>query len=284
MAAAASSRRAAMGRQLRDVQQRFDIPVLFGGEGSSDGIVLSDFAGTRTNALRGLVIQQSLGLGGRAMVTGLPCGVDDYSSASTISHEYDQAVRREGLWSVFVAPVKVLGTTQALLYAATRRGTGLGDRAKLALARAARGLATELAVLAEVERRLVDRQAEATMTRSAPPWSQARLERLRSAHAELRAITSATADPELRQRLHHLSGTLTDIMSDQPDASTLQLSPRELDVVAQISLGCSNAEAAARLALRPETVKAYLRSAMRKLDAHTRFEAVVNARRCGLLP
>ncbi|RFU42340.1 DNA-binding response regulator, partial [Actinomadura logoneensis] len=63
-----------------------------------------------------------------------------------------------------------------------------------------------------------------------------------------------------------------------------RLSPRELDVLAQVALGCTNAEAAARLGLLPETVKSYLRSAMRKLDSHTRTEAVSTARRQGLLP
>ncbi len=62
------------------------------------------------------------------------------------------------------------------------------------------------------------------------------------------------------------------------------VSPRELDVLAQVALGCSNAEAGRRLSLLPETVKSYLRSAMRKLGASTRFEAVVAARRQGLLP
>ena len=37
-------------------------------------------------------------------------------------------------------------------------------------------------------------------------------------------------------------------------------------------------------AVGPETVKSYLSSAMVKLDAHTRHEAVVRARRLGLLP
>jgi DNA-binding CsgD family transcriptional regulator len=41
---------------------------------------------------------------------------------------------------------------------------------------------------------------------------------------------------------------------------------------------------AERLTLTRETVKAYLRSAMRKLDARTRHEAVVLARRQMLLP
>ncbi|MFC6932444.1 response regulator transcription factor [Actinomadura yumaensis] len=49
-------------------------------------------------------------------------------------------------------------------------------------------------------------------------------------------------------------------------------------------MGCTNAEAAQRLGLLPETVKSYLRSAMRKLDSHTRLEAVSTARRAGLLP
>ncbi|GAA2927833.1 hypothetical protein GCM10010446_10440 [Streptomyces enissocaesilis] len=53
-----------------------------------------------------------------------------------------------------------------------------------------------------------------------------------------------------------------------------------LPCVAAVS---TNAGAGERLGLRPETVKGYLRSAMRKLGAHTRLEAVV-ARRAGLLP
>jgi len=62
------------------------------------------------------------------------------------------------------------------------------------------------------------------------------------------------------------------------------LAPRELDVLAQVALGCTNSETAQRLSLRPETVKSYLRSAMTKLGARTRHEAVVRARRLGFLP
>jgi DNA-binding CsgD family transcriptional regulator len=57
-----------------------------------------------------------------------------------------------------------------------------------------------------------------------------------------------------------------------------------VDVLACVAAGATNGGAAARLGLRPETVKGYLRSAMRKLGAHTRLEAVVAARRAGLLP
>lgn len=67
-------------------------------------------------------------------------------------------------------------------------------------------------------------------------------------------------------------------------ATTIALTSREVDVLACVAMGATNAVAAQRLGLRPETVKAYLRSAMRKLGAHTRLEAVVAARRAGLLP
>lgn len=51
-----------------------------------------------------------------------------------------------------------------------------------------------------------------------------------------------------------------------------------------IALGCTNAATARRLCLEAETVKAYLRSATRKLGAHGRHQAVAAARRHGLLP
>lgn len=59
------------------------------------------------------------------------------------------------------------------------------------------------------------------------------------------------------------------------------MSPWELDVLAQVALGCTNAEAAQRLSLQPETVSSYLRSAAAKLGACTRHEAVSKARKSG---
>jgi DNA-binding CsgD family transcriptional regulator len=55
-------------------------------------------------------------------------------------------------------------------------------------------------------------------------------------------------------------------------------------VLAQIALGCTNAEAAERLSLKPETVKSYLRSAAAKLGTRTRHESVSKARRARLIP
>ena len=62
------------------------------------------------------------------------------------------------------------------------------------------------------------------------------------------------------------------------------LSPREFDMLAQVALGKRNGQIAAQLALTEATVKSYLSTAMRKLNASTRYEAVIAARRAGLIP
>jgi len=83
-------------------------------------------------------------------------------------------------------------------------------------------------------------------------------------------------------RLQQISDRL---IAKGPGAAEINpLSPRELDVLAMVAVGCGNAEAARRLGLLPETVKSYLRNAMRKLGTHGRMETIVTARRLGYLP
>jgi DNA-binding CsgD family transcriptional regulator len=77
---------------------------------------------------------------------------------------------------------------------------------------------------------------------------------------------------------------LTRALAGGPDPDAPRLARREIDVLSQVALGCSNQAVAQRLSLGPETVKSYLRSAMRKLDAHSRHEAVATARRLGIIP
>jgi DNA-binding NarL/FixJ family response regulator len=109
---------------------------------------------------------------------------------------------------------------------------------------------------------------------------------VREAHSELRALALRIPDPHLRQELMAACARLATAATEPGDRDTrpVALTPRELDVLTAIASGATNASAAVRLRLRPETVKSYLRSAMRKLGAHTRLEAVVAARRAGLLP
>ncbi|MYW44316.1 helix-turn-helix transcriptional regulator, partial [Streptomyces sp. SID161] len=94
------------------------------------------------------------------------------------------------------------------------------------------------------------------------------------------ALAPRITDPRLRGELLAACGLLT----APPRDGGVTLAPRELDVLSWVAAGATNARVAARLGIGPETVKGYLRSAMRKLGAHTRGEAVTAARGAGLLP
>lgn len=254
------------------------LPVAFGGlvEAGRPWLRITELTGTRTPALCALAVTSGNGLGGKAVALGRPCAVTDYSASRRISHEYDAPVAVEGLRSVLAVPVVVRRRVRGVLYGALRTAQPLGDRMLHAAVEAARDVEQAL-VAREEARGLLDAvraepaaQAEAGSVR----------ERMREAHAALRALAPRIADPAVRAQLLEACGLLAP--GGEPGA--VRLAPREVDVLACVAAGATNAVAAERLGLRPETVKSYLRSAMRKLGARTRGEAVVAARRAGVLP
>lgn len=269
----------ALRAEIRQVARRASVPVVFGGAVDGDTLLLTEFVGTVTSGLRGLSVLRTSGLGGQAMEYRRPTSVADYRVASTITHHYDAPVAGEGLRSVIAVPVVVADQPRAVLYAATRGAGPLGDRTAEVVVQAGRRLAAEIAIRDEVDRRV------RLLALAAPPTATpAATEELREIHADLRALVAATGDSALRARLSGVCDRLTGVLTGEPRASAPRLSRRELDVLAQIALGCTNQEAALRLSLGAETVKSYLRQAMSKLDAGTRHEAVALARRHGLLP
>ena len=66
--------------------------------------------------------------------------------------------------------------------------------------------------------------------------------------------------------------------------AVLGLSPRELDVLAEIAAGHSNKEIAARLHVSPNTVKTHVARLYEKLGARRRTDALRRARELGLVP
>ncbi|WP_026872457.1 response regulator transcription factor [Inquilinus limosus] len=76
---------------------------------------------------------------------------------------------------------------------------------------------------------------------------------------------------------------LTAASARAPDASAPPLTPRERDCLAWIARGASSKQAARGLALSVHTVNEYVASAMRKLRATSRSEAVATALSLGLL-
>jgi len=259
----------AVRAELRRVAVEGGVPVLFGGEVQGDALLLSEFVGTRTWLLRVLVVRSNSGLGGASMVEGRPLSVADYRNASTITHDYDAPVLSEGIRSVLAVPVIVDGVPRAMLYGAYRSGAPFGGRAADLMVGSSRRLAEELRIRDEVDRRLRLREAQQTGT--------ANPETIREVYAGLRTLASRS-DADTGAELHRLADLLSAPSED------VHLTPRELDVLAQIALGCTNAEAAERLSLKTETVKSYLRSAAAKLGTRTRHESVSRARRARLIP
>ncbi|WP_282082456.1 helix-turn-helix transcriptional regulator [Streptomyces tendae] len=272
-AADAAQIRSALARLRRTT----GLPVAFGGlvESGRRQVRISELSGTATTALSALAVTAGNGLGGRAVALSRPCAVTDYTVSRQISHEYDLPVAAEGLRSVLAVPVVVRRRVRGVLYGALRSAQPLGDRTLSAAVAAAR----------DAEQALVLRdEADELLTAAAPapgPADGAAWEQVREAHAALRALAPRITDPALRDELLRACGLL--VAGDGPVPGP-RLAPREVDVLACVAGGATNGEAAERLGVGPETVKSYLRSAMRKLGARTRTEAVAAARRTGRLP
>ncbi|MFE9308042.1 response regulator transcription factor [Streptomyces sp. NPDC006706] len=255
------------------------LPVAFGGlvEPGRPRVRISELTGTTTLALRALAVSSGNGLGGKAVALARPCAVTDYSLSPRISHEYDVPVAAEGLRSVLAVPVVVRRRVRGVLYGALRTAQPLGDRTLSAAVEAARDV--EQALVAEEQAR--DLLAASRAEPAPDPADGVAWEQVREAHAALRALAPRISDPGLRAELLDACGLLTTAAAPMAGVS---LAPREIDVLTCVAAGATNAAAATRLGLSPETVKSYLRAAMRKLGAHTRGEAVATARRAGVLP
>ncbi|MFD4019947.1 response regulator transcription factor [Streptomyces sindenensis] len=271
-----------MQAALARLRRTSGLPVVFGGLlTDARHARIAELNGAQTSALRGLVISAGSGLGGKAIALSRPCAVTDYAASRHISHEYDAAVAAEGLRSVVAAPVVVRRAVRGVLYGALRTPVTLGDRTFDAVVAAARDVEQSLAVR-DSTRQLLAAGRERVSDPDAVPGTW---EDVREAHRDLRALVPKVVDPNLRDELLKVCGRLASASGARAStAREVRLAPREVDVVACVAAGATNAAAAERLGLRPETVKGYLRSAMRKLGAHTRLEAVVAARRAGLLP
>jgi LuxR family transcriptional regulator, regulator of acetate metabolism len=264
-------------RALARLRRTTGLPVAFGGlvEAGRPRIRISELSGTATTSLLALAVTSGNGLGGKTVALARPCAVADYSLSRQISHEYDAAVAAEGLRSVLAVPVVVRRRVRGVLYGALRDARPLGDRTLSAAVDAARDVEQALVVGDEVREVLAAARAEPGHG-DASAWEQ-----VREAHTALRALAPRIGDPALRAELLDACALLA---GDAEPATEVALAPRELDVLACVAAGATNAVAADRLGVSAETVKAYLRSAMRKLGAGTRGEAVVAARRAGLLP
>nr|WP_040510686.1 LuxR C-terminal-related transcriptional regulator [Gordonia soli] len=258
---------------LRRVRRHSGVPLAFGGVvEDAANLRLKHFVGTTVGALDGVAVDVGHGLGGKVIALNRPIVVDDYLKTPRITHRYNQIIAAEGLRAMAAAPVIVDRSPIAVLYGALHTTDPIGDRTLQVLATEARA----------VEQQVVAARAVVEHDGRTPEVSALR-DRLAGAYAQLRLVARELDDAELADQLQRISDSLLDgaRSTEQP---TVSLTAREVDVLASVALGHSNARIAETLGVTAMTVKGYVKDAMRKLDASTRLEAVVRARAVGILP
>ncbi len=116
--------------------------------GEDNAVMMRAIIGARTDQLDSLVIEPEHGLGGRAAVGRRPVAVTDYSQDSSITHDYDGAVRAEGLRAIMAAPIVRAHRLYGMLYVARRSPSPWSEEDKSEL----QGLARQTAIAMEVAR------------------------------------------------------------------------------------------------------------------------------------
>lgn len=96
-------------------------------------------------------------------------------------------------------------------------------------------------------------------------------------------IVSGESDRRAATLLEAIGGRMTARGDRGVSTPRTVLRPRELDVLREVATGASNGEVADALDLQVSTVKSNLKSAMRKLHAGNRVQAINAAQREGLL-
>jgi DNA-binding CsgD family transcriptional regulator len=257
--------------RLHRLQRTSGLPVVFGGpvRATSAGprLVIERLVGTVGQSLHGLAVDSGHGVGGAVVRDAALVRVEDYAATKGITHHYDRiVVEEERLTSMVAVPVLVRGTVQAVLYGAVREG-GIGDRAVRSAAVVANLLQRDLEAALAVPVLGVDPQDPARLTAAAL--------------ADLAALIAETSDPSVGERLSRILADLGGPDLNQRPHGVAQLTPREVEVLRLVHHGATNLEVAAELGLSPETVKAYLGTAMRRLGASSRMVAARTARQWG---
>lgn len=246
---------------------------------SDNRLQISHWIGLRTPALHKLVIDEGVGVGGRVLQLRRPVGVSDYMRATVITHDLDALIQDEGLHSVVAVPVFVQREIRGVLYVGVHSPVRLGDKVIEEVTMTARVLEQDLAVNAASRRSEGVRGG--TASKQGRMMNGAEWEQIRSTHSKLRMLANRIEQDDIRAELEELCDQM---VAPVRVKQTTKLSARELDVLSCVALGHTNVEAAEEMGIGAETVKSYLRSVMRKLGAHTRYEAVNAARRIGALP
>lgn len=265
-----------MERALKRVRVSTGASLAFGGPVNRAGnLLIERFDGPTLGALPGLTLDPSEGLGGKVAVMRRPIAVNDYFETQVITHRYDKVIRAERLKALVATPIIVGRQTVGVIYGAFRTSEVVGGRIEDTVVQEARALEQELAVSAVTS-------ANGVLSEEATVNARLR-EQVRSVYAELRLLAGSVGDADVRAALVKAAARLVDAGERSESAGSASLTKREIDVLTVAGAGMTNVQIAGVLGLALFTVKSYMKSAMHKLGASTRLEAVVLARRDGMI-
>lgn len=276
-----------IAQTLSSFRSASGLDLAFGGPVRGDGTAIDITAtcGAKGASLRGLRVINGEGLGGKTLQTRQPGSVDHYYTARGITHLYDTAVAQEQIQTVAALPILVDRAPRMLIYLASRSRVGLGGVWFDSLRPLIRTLEREILIDDEVRNRL-SRLAPAPAPRPVDAAAKRDLAERREMAAELTDLAGQVIDPEVRSRLEAMVERLTGVPGERQPAQlapAVRLAAREVDVLRQVALGNSNRQAADALGIVESTVKSYLKSATRKLNANNRVHALRMAREAGLI-
>lgn len=256
---------ASIDRAVVRVRRATSVSLAFGGLVKQEGVLLGHFDGAVIGPLRGVKLEHGRGLAGPVLGLQRPLAIPDYMSTPSFNHrlDYDEIIRAERLLSFAAVPVVVGRTPVAVLYAADRGGAFELGRMLDAVSREARALEQELAVARAVD---------------------ALLDTPRSASDQLRAVADRVDDAAVRSEILRVADGLDAPPRDQATKSAIVLTARERDVLALLASGLPNPAIGEALGISVYTVKDHVKNLLAKLQASNRMEAVVVARRQGLIP
>lgn len=258
--------------QSAQLRRTAGVPVVFAGLREGYGVRVTVSVGHRTSALKTIHVTPNRGLGGLSWRSREPMIVHNYRAASEITHDFDDQILGEGITNLVAAPFVVDGDVRGLIYAGSRDEGHLAAHSVDQLVRQADSIAAELRIRDEVDRRVAALIARDQRRRLPADNSDIAIGRL----AQLVTIAAESSDEQTRWKLEELIASVS-----RPDSVHIELTCRQVQVLSLIELGFSNKDVATRLGLTTETVKTYLRAAMVRLGARTRYEAVIKAHRAG---
>ena len=264
-----------VGRALARLRAATGADLTFAGRAIESAVQMVYFDGQVVGPLRGVILDPGYGIAGRVMVRRHPIAVTDYARTSLIIHtrKNDSIIRAEALRSMAAAPIIVGRKQLGVIYAAHRDAQDEMGHTVDAVIEEARSLEQALAVFDVLRYLRTDSEKFAQEV-----WRA----KVQSAYLQLRMLANDIADRELQSRLRDCADILA---GDAADGDLLiRLTPREQDVLTLLASGMTNSTIAERLGIGLYTVKDHVKSLMVKLDAQSRFEAVVIARRVRLLP